>query len=42
VTDGAAAYPGVLEALLAGAFHNTKKHAKYKVETDHGRLKARL
>ncbi len=42
VTDGAKAYPGVLDALLPGAFHNTKKHANNKVETDHCRLKARL
>jgi transposase-like protein len=42
VTDGATAYPGVLDALLPGAFHNTTKHANNYVETDHGRLKARL
>ena len=42
VTDGARAYPGVLDALMPGASHNTKKHANNRVETDHGRLKARL
>jgi IS6 family transposase len=42
VTDGAKAYSSVLDALLPGVFHNTKKHANNKVETDHGRLKARL
>jgi transposase-like protein len=41
VTDGAKAYPGVLDALLPGAFHNMTKHSNNKVETDHGRLKAR-
>ncbi|MDQ6613817.1 MAG: IS6 family transposase [Actinomycetota bacterium] len=42
VTDVASAYPGVVDALLPGAFHNTKKHANNGIETDHGRLKARL
>ena len=42
VTDKASTYPGVLDELLPGAFHNTVKHANNSVENDHGRLKARL
>ncbi|MDQ6947443.1 MAG: IS6 family transposase [Actinomycetota bacterium] len=42
VTDKASTYPGVLDELMPGAFHNTVKHADNSVENDHGRLKARL
>ena len=42
VTDRAATYPMVLEALLAAAWHRTERYANNRVEADHGRLKARL
>jgi transposase, IS6 family len=42
VTDKASTYPGVLDELLPGTFHNTVKHANNAIENDHGRLKARL
>ncbi len=42
VTDKASTYPAVLDEVLPGAFHNTDKYANNAVETDHGRLKARL
>jgi transposase-like protein len=42
VTDKASTNPAVLDQLLPGAFHNTRKHANNSVENDHGRLKARL
>jgi len=42
VTDKAATYPVVLEALLPAAWHRTEQHANNRVEADHGRLKARL
>jgi IS6 family transposase len=42
VTDKASTYPGVLDELLPGAFHNAVKHANNRIENDHGRLKARL
>ena len=42
VTDRARAYPGALDELLPGAFHDVERHANNKVEADHGRLKARL
>jgi transposase-like protein len=42
VTDRAPAYPGVLEELLPGAFHDVEQYANNRVEADHGRLKARL
>ncbi|MDQ6613804.1 MAG: IS6 family transposase [Actinomycetota bacterium] len=42
VTDKASTYPGVLDEILPGAFHNTVKHANNRIENDHGRLKARL
>ncbi|HEX6673745.1 MAG TPA: IS6 family transposase [Actinomycetes bacterium] len=42
VTDGAAAYPMVLEDLLPVARHCTERYANNRIEADHGRLKARL
>lgn len=42
VTDKASTYPGVLDEVLPGAFHNTVQHANNAIENDHGRLKARL
>jgi transposase-like protein len=42
VTDQAAAYPAVLDELLPAAWHRTERYANNHVETDHGRLKARL
>jgi transposase-like protein len=42
VTDRAAAYPGVIDELLPGAFHDVEQYANNRVESDHGRLKARL
>jgi len=41
-TDRYRVYPGVLGELLPAAFHDTKAHANNPLETDHGRLKARL
>jgi IS6 family transposase len=35
-------YPRVLDELLPAAFHRTDVHANNAIETDHGRLKARL
>jgi len=35
-------YPRVLDELLPAAFHDTEVHANNRLETDHGRLKARL
>jgi transposase-like protein len=42
VTDQAATYPIVLEALLPAPRHRTEQYANNRVECDHGRLKARL
>jgi transposase-like protein len=42
ITDKAAAYPAMLEALLPGAWHRTDRYANNHIEADHGRLKARL
>jgi len=41
-TDQAPVYPGVLEELLPAARHRTEQYGNYRVECDHGRLKARL
>ena len=41
-TDGAAAYPRVLEELVPAACHLTEQYTNNPVEADHGRLKARL
>ena len=42
VTDRAPTYPAVLEDLLPAALHGTDRYANNGIETDHGRLKARL
>jgi transposase-like protein len=41
-TDRAPAYPRVLDELLPSACHVVEQYANNPVETDHGRLKARL
>ncbi len=41
-TDRYRAYPPALAELLPAAFHDTEVHANNALETDHGRLKARL
>jgi transposase-like protein len=41
-TDRYRVYPRVLGELLPAAFHRTEAHANNSLETDHGRLKARL
>jgi transposase, IS6 family len=41
-TDRAAAYPRVLDELIPSALHTVERYANNPVETDHGRLKARL
>jgi IS6 family transposase len=41
-TDRAAAYPRVLDELIPSALHIVERYANNPVETDHGRLKARL
>jgi hypothetical protein len=41
-TDRYRIYPRVLDELLPAAFHDTEVHANNPIETDHGRLKARL
>src|SRR5712692_6434553 len=41
-TDRYRVYPRVLDELLPAAFHDTEVHANNPIETDHGRLKARL
>jgi transposase-like protein len=41
-TDRYGVYPPVLDELLPAAFHHTEVHANNPLETDHGRLKARL
>ena len=42
VTDRALAYLTVLDDLLEATWHRTERYANNRVETDHGRLKARL
>jgi transposase, IS6 family len=42
VTDRAAPLEHVIEKLLPDVFHNTDQYANNRVESDHGRLKARL
>jgi IS6 family transposase len=42
ITDHAGTYPIVLEELLPAAWHRTDRYANNRIETDHGRLKARL
>jgi transposase, IS6 family len=41
-TDQAPAYPRVIEELIPAACHVTEQYANNPVESDHGRLKARL
>ena len=41
-TDRYRVYPRVLDELLPAAFHSPEVHANNPIETDHGRLKARL
>src|SRR5918993_1174618 len=41
-TDRAPVYPLVLEELLPAAWHCTDQYANNRIETDHGRVKARL
>jgi transposase-like protein len=41
-TDRYRAYPRVLDDLLPAAFHDMKAYANNPIETDHGRLKARV
>jgi transposase, IS6 family len=41
-TDRAPAYPRVLDDLIPSALHTVERYANNAVETDHGRLKARL
>ncbi len=41
-TDRYRVYPRALDELLPAAFHDTEVHANNALETDHGRLKARL
>jgi transposase, IS6 family len=41
-TDRYRVYPRVVDDLLPAAFHDTEVHANNPIETDHGRLKARL
>jgi transposase, IS6 family len=42
VTDRAWTLLAVVDELLPGAFHNTEQYANNRIESDHGRLKARL
>src|SRR5436190_23112882 len=42
VTDRAWTLLAVVDELLPSAFHNTEQHANNRIESDHGRLKARL
>jgi transposase-like protein len=41
-TDRASAYPRVLDELIPSALHTVGRYANNSVETDDGRLKARL
>ena len=41
-TDRAPAYPRVLDELVPSALHVVERYANNPVESDHGRLKARL
>jgi transposase-like protein len=41
-TDRYRAYPRIIDDLLPAAFHDTEAYANNPIETDHGRLKARL
>ena len=41
-TDGAAAYPPALAAVLPGVLHETGKAVQQRIERDHQHLKGRL
>jgi transposase-like protein len=41
-TDRYPVYPRILDEVLPAAFHDTEVYANNPLETDHGRLKARL
>src|SRR6266540_2739203 len=41
-TDRYRVYPRVIDEVVPAAFHDTDVHANNPLETDHGRLKARL
>jgi IS6 family transposase len=41
-SDRAPASPRVLDELVPSAMHTTEQYAKNRIESDHGRLKARL
>ena len=41
-TDRSPALARAIEELVPGAIHDTTQYADNRVETDHGRLKARL
>lgn len=42
VTDRAPVYPGIVEDLAPGAFHDVEQYANNRIESDHARLKSRL
>ena len=42
ITDRAPALANVIEELVPAALHNTGEYENNRVESDHGRLKARL
>jgi transposase-like protein len=42
ITDRAWTLRAVVEEIVPAAFHNTEQYANNRIETDHGRLKARL
>jgi IS6 family transposase len=42
VTDRAPAYPRVLDEMVPGVMHTTDQYANNRIESDHGRLKARI
>lgn len=42
ITDRAPALANVIEELVPAALHNTGRYQNNRVESDHGRLKARL
>jgi IS6 family transposase len=42
ITDRAPALANVIDDLIPAAFHNTGQYENNRVESDHGRLKARL
>ena len=42
VTDAAAVYPAVLDALIPSAWHHVERYANNRIEADHSQLKRRL